>query len=113
MREKEKLYPRELAEAGALVGHEERLSIKTTALRDADIIDEERSAQEERRRKLERSKIKLEEAGAGNSAEILKEFKETTERDQFLVRELADLEDSATKLRELISEPHPNPRGAL
>ncbi|MCC7500480.1 AAA family ATPase [Candidatus Nomurabacteria bacterium] len=66
--------------------------------------DEPRSAQEERRRKLERQKIRLEEAGLGNSAEILKEHQETTERDQFLLRELADLETSAQSLRLLIED---------
>jgi chromosome segregation ATPase len=64
------------------------------ALSDAEIFEEERSKQEERRRKLERMKIRLEEIGAGNSEEILKEHKETTERDQFLMRELEDLHAS-------------------
>ena len=66
--------------------------------------DEPRAAQEDRRRKLERLKIRLEEAGLGNSAEILKEHKETLERDQFLERELADLEASAQSLRKLIED---------
>ena len=66
--------------------------------------DEPRSAQEDRRRKIERQKIRLEEAGLGNSAEVLKEHKETAERDAFLERELADLETSAASLRSLIEE---------
>lgn len=66
--------------------------------------DEPRAAQEERRRKLERQKIRLEEAGLGNSQEVLKEHQETTERDQFLARELADLETSAASLRTLIDD---------
>jgi chromosome segregation ATPase len=74
------------------------------ALSDAEIFEEERSKQEERRRKLERMKIRLEEIGAGNSEEILKEHKETTERDQFLMRELEDLHASTEKLRQLIEE---------
>jgi chromosome segregation protein len=49
-------------------------------------------------------KIKLEEIGAGNAEEVLKEHRETTERDQFLARELNDLEVSSQKLRELIEE---------
>ncbi len=71
-----------------------------------DIIfeDEPREAQEERRRKLERLKIRLEEAGLGNSAEVLKEHQETAERDAFLARELTDLEASAESLRNLIAE---------
>lgn len=102
LREKES-FTRELGEAGALVGHE-ALLYKNFKVDEEEVIAEARSAQEERRRKLERNKIKLEEVGAGNSHEILKEFKETTEREQFLARELADLEDSATKLKQLIEE---------
>ena len=101
-REKES-FERELAEAGALVGHD-ALEYKNFNVNDEDVLAEARTMQEERRRKLERNKIKLEEAGASNSHEILKEFKETTEREQFLARELADLEDSTTKLKQLIEE---------
>ncbi|HUD03019.1 MAG TPA: AAA family ATPase [Candidatus Paceibacterota bacterium] len=104
-------FTRELGEAGALIGasigeyaahvvldaHGQKIS-------DEEIAHEPREVQEERRRKLERGKIKLEELGAGNSAETLKEYKETTEREQFLARELADLEASAAKLREIIEE---------
>jgi len=40
----------------------------------------------------------------GNSTEILKEHQETTDRDEFLARELVDLETSAASLRVLIEE---------
>lgn len=98
-------------EAGALIGpevYEYKNYIVRDAggdrVSDADMSQEERRAQEERRRKLERMKIKLEEIGAGNSEEVLKEHQETTERDQFLARELNDLEISSQKLHELIEE---------
>ena len=55
-------------------------------------------------RRIERVKIKLEDAGAGSGSETLKEFEETKNRDAFLVKELADLEASVTSLRALISE---------
>lgn len=55
-------------------------------------------------RKLERVKIKLEDAGAASGAEVLKEYEETKERDAFLLRELTDLESSITALRTLIAE---------
>lgn len=104
-------FTRELAEAGALIGgsiaeyaSHAVLDAHGQKISDSEIAREPREAQEERRRKLERGKIKLEELGAGNSAETLKEYKETTEREQFLARELADLEASAAKLRELIEE---------
>lgn len=98
-------HKRELAEAAALVGREaadyEAYPLDDT---DADAAQEERSAQDERRRKLERMKIKLEESGLGQSSEVLKEHQETRERDEFLARELADLEASRISLEHLIDE---------
>lgn len=66
--------------------------------------DEPRGAQEDRRRKIERLKIRLEEAGLGDATAILKEHQETSERDAFLARELQDLEASAASLKNLIEE---------
>jgi chromosome segregation protein len=94
----EEQYKMELREASILLSRIPE--IETRAVFD----DEPRGAQEERRRKIERLKIRLEEAGLGNSSEVLKEHQETTDRDAFLARELADLELSAGKLRELIEE---------
>lgn len=67
------------------------------------IADEDRSVQRERRRSLEKMKIRLEELGGANE-DIEKEYKEVKERDEFLVHEIADLETSVTKLEELIAE---------
>jgi chromosome segregation protein len=55
-------------------------------------------------RKIERLKIKLEESGIGGVGDIMKEFADTTERDQFLARELHDLENSIQSLAVLITE---------
>lgn len=65
-------------------------------------VDEVREAQEERRRKIERIKIKLEDAGLGGSAEVLKEFEEVSERDEFLAKEMVDLSSSIESLRKLM-----------
>jgi chromosome segregation protein len=104
-------FKRELGEAAALLGrgvseyeHAEVRDEKNALVSDADMADENRSVQEERRRKLERMKIRLEELGTGNSADVLKEHKETAERDEFLAREIADLEASAESLQKLIVE---------
>lgn len=94
-------FKRELGEAAALVGHE----IANYEHHVLDIDEEEdRSAQEERRRKLERQKIRLEESGLAGASDVIKEHKETTERDEFLARELADLEQSRQSLLHLIEE---------
>jgi chromosome segregation protein len=104
-------YRLELGEAGALFlaqalkfDEYEVRNADGSPLSDAEIFEEERIRQEERRRKLERQKIRLEEIGAGNQEEILKEHKETTERDQFLMKELEDLALSTQKLNQLIGE---------
>ncbi|MEK7068348.1 MAG: hypothetical protein AAB964_00880, partial [Patescibacteria group bacterium] len=97
---------RDLGEAGAIAGREvaEYAEYRIPSVTDAEITEEERGAQEGRRRTIERQKIRLEESGAAGADEILKEHKETTERDQFLARELADLETSAASLHTLIEE---------
>jgi chromosome segregation protein len=110
LREREQ-FKAEFAEAGALLGRAavgyEEVELKNPrgeAVSDAEVVDEPRQAQEDRRRKVERMKIKLEEIGAGNAAEVLREHQETAERDQFLMRELEDLEASAASLHQLIDE---------
>ncbi len=67
-------------------------------------LSEDRNMQVERRRSLERLKIKIEEYGAGNSDEVLREFKQTHERDEFLGRELGDLSQSQQSLLQIIEE---------
>ena len=70
----------------------------------AGALSEERGEQEKRRRAIERLKIKIEESGIGNGDAVVKEFTQTKERDEFLAKELADLEASATKLQDIIVE---------
>ncbi len=67
-------------------------------------LSEDRSAQEKRRRDVERLKIKIEESGIGNGDAIVKEFSQTKERDEFLAKELVDLEKSEESLRDIIAE---------
>ena len=104
-------FKRELTEGALLVGREileyENVEVKDEngqALHPQAMTLEGRAMQEERRRKVEKLKIRIEDTGGGSGAEMLKEFEEANERDQFLARELADLEKSAETLRELIVE---------
>jgi len=64
---------------------------------------EERKVQEDRRRTMERMKIRLEEAG-GTGEEIRQEHKEVSEREMFLAKELDDLAKSASGLGALIGD---------
>lgn len=73
-------------------------------LSETDLITEPREEQRQRRHELEKLKIRLEELGIGATDDVVKEYKEAKERDAFLVRELDDLTESISKLRELITE---------
>lgn len=89
------------SEAEALVG------IMFNATKDISEQEDtpEKSAEREMlHRKIERIKIKLEDAGAASGAEIVKEYEDTQTRDQFLARELVDLETSIGSLRTLIAD---------
>jgi chromosome segregation protein len=74
------------------------------AIPEGALHEDDRPAQEKRRRDVERLKIKIEEAGIGNGDAVVKEFTQTKEREEFLARELADLEQSAGKLKDIIAE---------
>lgn len=65
--------------------------------------DEDRRVQEDRKRAMERLKIRVEEAG-GSGEDVRTEYKEATEREAFLAKELDDLAKSAAGLKELIEE---------
>jgi chromosome segregation protein len=103
LHKEEEEFKREAGEAAALLGGVVA-QYESAAVTLHEVLSEPRVRQEERARQLERGKIRLEESGAAGAQDILKEFKETSERDQFLARELADLEQSAHKLNALIEE---------
>jgi chromosome segregation protein len=91
---------REIVEGAGLIGRDiyEFESDKT------ELAAEERHGQEERRRQIEKIKVRLEDSGGVSPQDVMKEFKETTDRDEFLAREIMDLETSATSLTNLIKE---------
>ncbi len=67
-------------------------------------FNEDRNVQHDRLRKIEKIKIRIEDSGAGNGGEIMKEYKEAEERDAFLAKELSDLEASKKSLHDLIAD---------
>ncbi|HET8581084.1 MAG TPA: AAA family ATPase [Candidatus Paceibacterota bacterium] len=69
-----------------------------------EAASEDRRLQEDRRREIERLKVRIEEYRGGNADEVMKEYRETKERDEFLARETEDLSRSAEQLREIIAE---------
>ena len=98
-------FKRELTELGHLVGTAV-LQFQHLQFEEDDINGNEgaRIKQEERRRIIEKIKIRLEDSGGVGGAEVQKEYTEATERDVFLEKELLDLGNSATSLTELISD---------
>jgi chromosome segregation protein len=96
-------FKAELSEAGVLIGME-ILTYGEFPVSLEETLAEEREIQRERKKKIERMKIRIEEVGIGGGDDIVKEFDEVTERDLFLERELADLEKSAASLGTLIDD---------
>jgi len=98
-------FKQELAQAGIIVGRE-AIDYKSGGEAGLPPVIEEvsREIQEERRRKIERNKIRLEDAGASGGTEVLKEYRETEERDAFLLRELGDLEKAREELLKMIKD---------
>lgn len=64
------------------------------------LSDQERA---EMRKKIERLRIRLEEAG-GVDESVIKEYEETKKRDEFLAKELDDLKKTAKSLKEIFEE---------
>lgn len=93
-------FKREITEGGVLVGREILDYEKITGIE----IETDRTKQEERRRVIEKIKIRLEDSGASSGGDVMKEYKEATERDTFLAKELEDLHKSALSLKQLIEE---------
>ncbi len=93
-------FKEELEEAVTLLG-QPVLHYNDLAL-PKDFLEEPRSEQEGRRKKLEKIKIRLEEAGGAGGEEVLKEFDDVVKRDLFLSKEIEDLKTSAESLQGLI-----------
>ncbi|OGI61081.1 hypothetical protein A2814_01950 [Candidatus Nomurabacteria bacterium RIFCSPHIGHO2_01_FULL_38_19] len=99
LKSQKEAFENEIKEGVALIGWQ-ILSYKDFKLEESI----EKNTQEELKRKIEHVKIKLEDAGLGSGAEIMQEFKEVTERDNFLAKEMEDLTKSVESLVKLIAD---------
>jgi chromosome segregation protein len=99
LRNRKEIFENELKEGMALIG-QEILSFKNYIVGE----HKENQNQEELKKKIERLKIKLEDVGLGSGAELMKEYKEVGERDQFLIKEMEDLGKSVESLVILIAD---------
>jgi chromosome segregation protein len=57
-----------------------------------------------RKSSIDRLKVRLEDMGGGGAGDILKEYDETTTRDEYLGKQLQDLTDSMADLEKIITE---------
>ncbi|MEX0917139.1 MAG: AAA family ATPase [Candidatus Paceibacterota bacterium] len=96
-------YKRDISEVGMLLGRAV-LDFSHEKIQKEEVLAEDRVEQRERKRELERMKIRLEELGGSSADDVVKEYKEVSERDQFLARETEDLENSKESLRRIILE---------
>ena len=111
LQNREKLYTKdknnfeeELKEAGVLIGHT-ILQFKNFILQSEEgAISEDREMQETRRKEIEKIKIRLEDMGGGSGDDVIREYKDVTEREEHLLRELTDLERTANSLQQLIAD---------
>ncbi|MCA9361892.1 hypothetical protein KC906_00815, partial [Candidatus Kaiserbacteria bacterium] len=102
-------FKQQLQEAVSLLGRGasdyysfEILDDTGAVVSDDAIAAEDRAAQRTRAHELEKLKIRLEELGVGATEDLLKEYTDAKERDEFLARELTDLEASVENLKSLI-----------
>jgi chromosome segregation protein len=95
-------FREELREGGILVGRA-ILEYSSNQIDVEQALAEPRTEQEARRKKIERTKIRLEDImGGGSGEDIMREYEEALARDEFLEKELMDLKTSAESLRDLM-----------
>ena len=104
-------FKTELQEAVVLVGRGASeyfphtvMDAAGAAVPEEQLLSEPRDVQRQRRRDLEKLKIRLEELGVGCTDDLMREYKDAKERDEFLAAELNDLTLSVKNLQELVSE---------
>lgn len=103
LKKDEEEFRRELEEVGRLIGRD-ALHFKDLDISDENVLEEDRKVQEERKREMSKLKVRLEDSGISGTDEVFKEYKDVSERDEFLARELLDLEKSAESLNVLIKD---------
>ncbi|MEX0930829.1 MAG: hypothetical protein WDZ68_00890, partial [Candidatus Paceibacterota bacterium] len=99
----EEEFKRDLTEVSHLVG-QAVLRFKDFDLAGVLPLEEARSEQETRKRAMEKMKFRLEDNSISGVEEVYKEYRDASERDEFLAKELLDLEHSAESLKTLIKE---------
>jgi len=103
---------REIEEGGMLLGRsilyfneDENIKDEQGNLLTVEIVlSENRSDQSDRLKTINKLKVRVEDAGISGGEEVLKEYNETKERDEFLDKELIDLKTTSASLIGLIKD---------
>jgi chromosome segregation protein len=104
LKQEESQLMNELEEMGHILGGEAMHFKSIDIGNEEEAIKEDRKIQEGRKLLLLKVKIRLEDSGVSGVDEVIKEYKDANERDEFLARELTDLDKSAATLKELIKD---------
>jgi len=97
-------FKREISEGIVLIGREVASYQESGVRSQESVLGEDRIEQKNKRKDLERMKIRLEEMGGAGGGEVVKEFDEVVQRDLFLEKEITDLKNSSESLNKLIEE---------
>ncbi len=92
---------RELGEAASIAGRE---AVQYGQIQEDSQDAGRLQAQGSRYKQIEKLKIRLEDSGGSGGAEVMKEYRETEERDVFLARELDDLDRAKKEMLTLIAD---------
>lgn len=103
VRERKEMFGRECADALRFLGEAIRDWKSAEVFLDAGASPESFAEREEQKRKIERLKLRLEDVG-GENFEVLKEYREVSEREEFLAKETHDLLVSAESLRAIMRD---------
>lgn len=95
-------FSEEILEGKTLVNQEIQ-KYKDFPVTKEDVLGESREKQEARRKAIERIKIRLEDMGV-EGGDVMEEYKQTTERDTYLEKELEDLVVSKKSLGEVMRD---------
>lgn len=103
VRERKEAFGRECADALRFLGEAIRDWKSAEVFSDPVNTPESFAEREEQKRKIERLKLRLEDVG-GENFEVLKEYREVSEREAFLAKETEDLLKSAESLRAIMKD---------
>lgn len=96
--ERKERFEAELAEAIVLIGDQ------VLKYRNETLTSFDPQVQDDKRRKIERLKLRIEDIGVVNVSEVTKEYESVSGRDEFLANEIRDLEISKEKLETLMDD---------